>query len=229
VSLRASLYVHDKIHTAEAAAEAAAASPTSFNTSAPLPASRQQQQEESGVASLGGSSERVSGEQRSSGVGSCFVFSSDGDALMPRSFAQRLLSARFDLDSAHHGGGGSGGGDVSGDAVAESRLTSSSSWVPVASHQKWAVLTGGHGVFFGDQVRSAAKYRSHLEGLELVAPLPVLSHAIRQAQALKERKASAARTLFLKERAGVVLSRGGERQTAAGQINQKGGLSEVAF
>jgi hypothetical protein len=65
------------------------------------------------------------------------------------------------------------------------------------------VLSGGHGTFFGDQPRASEKYRKHLEGAGLIAPASSFSEAVKQAKALQEKKAAAARTFLLKERTGM--------------------------
>jgi len=57
---------------------------------------------------------------------------------------------------------------------------------------KWAVLGGQHGTFFGDQPKPAEKYRSHLEGLGLVAPQKLHVEAIREARLIARAKRATA-------------------------------------
>ena len=149
------------------------------------------------------------------------MFSAADDALMPQMFAEELLLARYGRGPPSEKAPSSDGingarvrADFSTPAngssafATESRATASMQHGEEAENSeqeqlerltrleglasKWAVLGGQHGTFFGDQPKPAEKYRSHLEGLGLVAPQKLHVEAIREARLIARAKRATA-------------------------------------
>jgi len=158
-----------------------------------------------------------SSNRKRESLGKLFVFSAAEDALMPQVFVEQLLLARYgegwseiapsrdglhDAEARADSSSSAGGDDMTavesvtagivqhseGSAISEQQQLEERLARLEALAPKWAVLEGQHGTFFGDQPKPADKYRSHLEGLGLVAPQKLHVEAIREAKLIARAK-----------------------------------------